>query len=54
MEPVIVSKADYEAGNYPKDVPIMVGMDVGMDGKGGMNVGKKEPTKITVTIKPVQ
>jgi hypothetical protein len=52
MEPVVISQADYQAGNYPKDVPIMVGMDVGMEGKGGMDMGKKIPTKITVTIKP--
>jgi hypothetical protein len=52
MKPVIVSKADYDAGNYPKDVPIMVGMDVGMGGRGGMNVGRREPTKITIKIKP--
>ena len=38
--------------NYPKDVPIMVSMDVGMEGRGGLNVGKKEPTHIKITIKP--
>lgn len=51
MEPIIVSKTDYDAGNYPKDVPIMVAMDVGMSGTGGMNVGK-EPTRIKITLKP--
>lgn len=50
MEPIIVSQADYESGNYPKDVPIMVGMDVGMAGSGGMNVGKT-PTRVKITIK---
>ena len=51
MEPIIVSKADYEAGNYPKDVPVMVGMELNMEGKSGMGVGKT-PTKISVTFKP--
>jgi len=51
MEPIIVSQADYEAGNYPKDVPIMVGVDMVASGSGGMNVGKKEPTKITIRLK---
>lgn len=50
MEPVIVSQKDYESGNYPKNVPIMVGMNMVAEGKGGMNVGKN-PTKITVKIK---
>ncbi len=50
MKPVIVSQADYEAGNYPKDVPIMVAMNAGMVGRSGMNVGK-EPTKITIAVK---
>lgn len=53
MEPIVVSKADYDAGNYPKDVPIMVGIDVGMEGSGGMNVGQK-PTHIKITLKPAQ
>lgn len=52
MEPVIVSQADYEAGNYPKSVPIMIGMSINMEGRGGMNVGKKEPTKIKITFQP--
>lgn len=51
MEPIIVSKADYDAGNYPKNVPIMVGMDVGMAGKSDMNAGKK-PAHIRVILKP--
>jgi hypothetical protein len=50
MEPVIVSKEDYEAGNYPKDVPIMVGMSVGMEGGSSMNTGKTN-AKITIKIK---
>lgn len=50
MEPIIVSREDYEAGNYPKGVPIMVSMAMKAQGKGGMNVGK-EPLKITVKIK---
>jgi hypothetical protein len=49
MEPIIVSKADYDAGNYPKDVPIMVDMSVGMTGGSQMNAGKT-PTKITVKL----
>jgi len=52
MEPIIVSKADYDSGNYPKDVPIMVSMDVGMEGRGGLSVGKKEPAHIKITLKP--
>lgn len=52
MEPIIVSQADFEAGNYPKDTPIMVAMSTDMVGKGGMNMGKKEPIKIRVTLKP--
>lgn len=52
MEPIIVSQADYEAGNYPKDTPVMVEMSVGMEGRGGMNVGKREePTRIRITLK---
>lgn len=54
MEPIIVSKADYDAGNYPKDTPIMIAMDVGMAGRGGMDVGKKEKTNIKVTLKTNQ
>lgn len=50
MEPVIVSKADYDAGNYPKDTPIMVDMSVNMEGQSEMNSGK--PTKITIKLKP--
>lgn len=50
MEPLIISQADYEAGNYPKDTPIMVGLNVGMNGNSDMNAGKA-PTKIKVTIK---
>lgn len=49
MEPLIISQTDYEAGNYPKDTPIMVGLNVGMNGSSDMNAGK---TKIKVTIKP--
>lgn len=52
MKQLIISKEDYDSGNYPKDVPIMVSMDVGMEGRGGLNVGKKEPTHIKITIKP--
>ena len=48
MEPLVISQADYEAGNYPKDTPIMVGVNVGMTGGSQMNAGK---TKIKVTIK---
>jgi len=51
MEPIIVSQADYEAGNYPKDTPIMVGVSMTAHGRGGMNVGKKDGTKITVRLK---
>jgi hypothetical protein len=53
MEPIIISQADYEAGNYKKGVPIMVGMNMVAQGKGGMNVGK-EPLKITVKIKKAE
>ena len=49
MQPLVISQADYEAGNYPKDTPIMVGVNVGMNGRSDMNAGK---TKINVTIKP--
>lgn len=48
MEPIIVSQEDYEAGNYPKDVPIMIGMNVGMEGRSEMNTG--EPTKIVIRM----
>jgi len=51
MQPLIISQADYEAGNYPKDTPIMVAMNVGMEGKGGLNAGKV-PTKIKITLTP--
>jgi len=50
MEPLVISQADYEAGNYPKDTPIMVGVNVGMTGGSQMNAGKT-PTKITVKLK---
>ena len=50
MEPLVISQSDYEAGNYPKDTPIMVGLNVGMNGNSDMGVGKT-PTKIKVTIK---
>lgn len=50
MKPIIVSVTDYNAGNYPKGVPIMIGMNMTAEGRGGMNVGKKE-TKITVRLK---
>lgn len=50
MSPLVISQADYEAGNYPKDTPIMVDMSVGMSGGSQMNAGKA-PTKIKVTIK---
>lgn len=53
MEPVIISQEDYQKGNYPKDTPIMVGMNVDMEGKGGMNVGRK-PIKVRVRITPAQ
>ena len=49
MKPIIISQADYNAGNYPKDTPIMIGMDVGMAGQGGMNVGKS-PARIKITL----
>lgn len=49
MDPIIVSQEDYEKGNYPKDVPIMIGMSVGMDGQSSMGAGK--PTKITIKLK---
>lgn len=51
MEPLVISQADYEAGNYPKDTPIMVGLNVGMNGNSDMNAGKA-PTKIKVTLIP--
>ena len=51
MEPLVVSKADYDAGNYPKDTPIMVNMSVGMNGSSDMNAGKA-PTKIKITLTP--
>lgn len=51
MEPIIISKEDYDSGNYPKGVPIMVSMDVDMEGRGGLSVGKKEPTHIKITLK---
>ena len=49
MQPIVVSKADYDAGNYPKDTPIMVDMNVGMNGTSEMNAGKK--TKIVIKLK---
>lgn len=51
MNPIIVSQKDYQEGNYPKGVPIMIAMNVGMEGRGGMNVGKKAPTRIKITLK---
>ncbi len=51
MQPTIISKEEYESGNYPKGVPIMVAMNVGMEGRGGLNIGKKEPTHIKITLK---
>lgn len=51
MEPIIVSKEDYDAGNYPKGVPIMISMGVGMAGRGGLNVGRKQQQKVTITLK---
>lgn len=53
MEPIIVSQEDYKSGNYPKGVPIMVGMAMKAEGRGGMNVGEK-PLKITVKIKKAE
>lgn len=53
MEPVIVSQEDYKAGNYPKGVPIMVGISMKAEGRGGMNVGGK-PIKIMVKIKKAE
>jgi hypothetical protein len=50
MKPIIVSLEDFNAGNYPKGVPIMVEMNMTAQGRGGMSVGKK-PTKITVKLK---
>lgn len=52
MKPLIISKEDYDSGNYPKDVPIMVSMNVGMEGRSSFNVGKKEPAHIKITLKP--
>ena len=49
MKPIIISQEDYDAGNNPKNVPIKVGMNVGMDGRSEMNAGKK--TKIVVKLK---
>ena len=54
MEPIIVSQEDYEKGNYPKGVPVMVGMKLQMEGKGRMNVGPKEQTKIRIVIKKAE
>lgn len=51
MKPIIVSQADYEAGNYPKGVPVMVGIQLNMESKSDMGVGKT-PTKIKVTFQP--
>jgi len=48
MQPIIVSPEDYAAGNYPKDTPIMVGMSVKAQGRGGMKVA--EPTKIVIKL----
>lgn len=48
MKPIVVSKEDYDNGNYPKDVPIMVGMEAGMQGKGGLSAGNK---KIVIRLK---
>jgi hypothetical protein len=45
---LVVSQEDYNAGNYPKDTPIMVGMTAGMSGKSSMNAGK---TKIVIKLK---
>lgn len=50
MQPIIVSQEDFSKGNYPKGVPIMVSMNSGMSGRGGLSVGKKEQ-KIKITIK---
>lgn len=51
MEPVVVSTEDYLAGNYPKNTPIMVGMNVDLEGRGGLAIGKKkEPTKIVIRM----
>ena len=52
MEPIIVSQSDYEAGNYPKGVPVMIPMSLHMEGKGGMNLGAKDRTHIKITLKP--
>lgn len=54
MKPIIISKEDYDSGNYPKDVPIMVSMNVGMEGRGGLSVGKKEPAHIKITLKSAE
>ena len=51
MQPVIISQSEYEAGIYPRDIPIMVAIGVGMSGKGGMDMGKTTPTKITIKVK---
>lgn len=34
---IVVSQEDYAAGNYPKNQPIMVSMEVGMKGQGGIS-----------------
>ena len=47
-KPIIVSKEDFDSGNYPKGVPIMVGMTAGLNGKSSMGVGRK---KITIRMK---
>ena len=53
MQPITITQEQYESGDYPKGVPIMVSMSVGMDGKGGMSVGRKaqEARKITISLK---
>jgi hypothetical protein len=51
-KPIIVSKEDYDKGNYPKGVPIMVGISMNPKGRGGMSVGSKDNgTKIVIRLK---
>lgn len=51
MEPIVVSPEDFAAGNYPKDTPIMVGMNVSLEGRGGLETNKPQGTKIVVRMR---
>lgn len=53
MTPTIVSPEDYAAGNYPKDTPIMVGMSVDLEGRGGLVTNKPQGTKIVIKMQTV-